>query len=444
MDQCLCQFLAIRLIATVVLQHYVVAECAVSVILTFAFGIWAAIPLVQFDISLSAGHLPDLDPMLVSLIGKPLYLSVIEVFNAQNLHPAFVVLLVNHINILKNLLIVQKHLVVLLVVATVWIVLRYLDIEIAAQRLQRVFGARSVDATALLRGDKVLVHDVDEIVLDKNLVVAVIHTCLTQELVLIALAAEVEVPKPSLHELITRYLLQELQLGLRERDTLALIIVLCFAVISVSNLTAMDKRLLIRGAFTVLTTLSLLLLEVVIGRELHVRHLDLLKLDWVDLLLFLLIEIGDVLVLDLVTHWGKALVYYFQEALDVALLAAGTALVRFLILVEVSLHLLNGLFVKYMVVLDFLLCIGLCAVHNGLILLENVAGAPRETNGRFSLPCLGLTLTRSRPLDLYRLLAVSFGLFLVLVVWWTHLNELHAKIALLLGILRLRGIAQFI
>lgn len=57
-----------------------VAQCAVSVVLTLAFCVWALISLIEFDVSLSLGDLSNFDSMFIAFVGKALDLPIVEVF----------------------------------------------------------------------------------------------------------------------------------------------------------------------------------------------------------------------------------------------------------------------------------------------------------------------------------------------------------------------------
>ena len=117
MNQCVRQLLPIRLVAAIVLKHYVVAECTISVVLALAIEVGALMILIELIIPLPLRHLPDLQPVLVPLIRQSLDLSIVEVLDPQQLHPRFNILLANHVDLLEQLLIFNEFLVEFLIVA---------------------------------------------------------------------------------------------------------------------------------------------------------------------------------------------------------------------------------------------------------------------------------------------------------------------------------------
>jgi len=124
----------------------VVAESAIGIIMSLTFRIGTAMLLVQLNISLPLGDLSDFDAVLVSLVCKPLDVPVVEVVDAQDLQTDVSVVVADVVNLLKDLLVLQKHLEVLLVEANARIVLWNLNINLGIQRSERVLHALQLHA----------------------------------------------------------------------------------------------------------------------------------------------------------------------------------------------------------------------------------------------------------------------------------------------------------
>jgi hypothetical protein len=68
MDECVGKFLAISLVSSIMLEHNMIAQRTICVVLSLALSIWTAKPLVQFNVSLSLCDFADFESMLISLI----------------------------------------------------------------------------------------------------------------------------------------------------------------------------------------------------------------------------------------------------------------------------------------------------------------------------------------------------------------------------------------
>jgi len=105
--------------------------------------------LVQLNVSLPLGDLSDFYAMLVSFICKPLDVAVVEVVDAQDLQTDVGVIVADVVNLLKDLLVLQEHLEVLLVEANARIVLWNLNINLGIQRSERVLYALQLHALSV-------------------------------------------------------------------------------------------------------------------------------------------------------------------------------------------------------------------------------------------------------------------------------------------------------
>ena len=82
MNESIGKLLSVGLVSSIMLEHDVVAQCAICVVLTLALRIRTAKSLVQFNISLSLRHFANLEPVFVPLVCEPLNFAIIEVFYA--------------------------------------------------------------------------------------------------------------------------------------------------------------------------------------------------------------------------------------------------------------------------------------------------------------------------------------------------------------------------
>jgi hypothetical protein len=136
MYKCTGKLLSVSFVTAVVFQHDVIAERTICVVLPLALGIRTAVPFIQLNVSLSFGHLPDLDSMLVALVCETLDFPIIEILDPQNIQSGVIIFLVDNIDLLKSLLVTNELLVKLLIIANIRTVFWWLDVQFTASRLK--------------------------------------------------------------------------------------------------------------------------------------------------------------------------------------------------------------------------------------------------------------------------------------------------------------------
>jgi len=107
------------------------------------------------------------------------------------------------------MLIFNKLLVELLVVAVSGTELGYLNLQIASQRIWRILNTAGVVRTVR---SQILIHNFNKVFLKQHLVITIIDTRFTQKLVVVTLVLQIQIAEPSLNQHIPRDLLQKLYL----------------------------------------------------------------------------------------------------------------------------------------------------------------------------------------------------------------------------------------